>query len=108
MDLRAYYQKLRDLESTIESEFPIVVSRATGDGGKEGTRTEVPRRLAAKMILEGTARLATVEEANRFREDNNEARRAAEQAAAAARVQVTVVSAGDLERLRGKGLPAKG
>ena len=39
-------------------EFPLVVSVETSDGGKGGTKTEVPRRLAAKLLVEGQARLA--------------------------------------------------
>jgi hypothetical protein len=107
MDLRAYYQNIRALEATIDSEFPLVISRETGDGGKEGARTEVPRRLAAKMLLEGNARLATAEEARRYREATEEARKAAEQAALASKMQLTVVSTADLERLKGKAQPAR-
>ena len=44
MDLRAYYQKIRDTEAEITEAFPMVVSLATADGGKEGVLTEVTRR----------------------------------------------------------------
>ena len=57
MDLRIYYQKLRDMEAKIPEEFPTVVSRETPDGGKAGTKTQVPRRMAAKLIVEGLADL---------------------------------------------------
>ena len=33
MDLRAYYQKIREIETRIEEAFAIVVSLETGDGG---------------------------------------------------------------------------
>ncbi len=108
MDLRIYYQKLRELESKLGEEFPIVVSLETGNGGKEGICSEVPRRLAAKMMIEGAARLATAEETKKHRDDADEARKAAEQAAAAARVQLTVLSASDLDRLKGRSQPSKG
>ena len=108
MDLRIYYQKIRELESKIGDEFPIVVSRETGNGGKEGIHSEVPRRLAAKMLIEGAARLATADEAKKYRDNSDEVRKAAEQAAAAARVQLTVVSASELERLKGRSQPSKG
>ena len=101
MDLRAYYQKIRDAEAKIADEFPVLVSRETGDGGKNGTLTEVPRRIAAKMMVEGQALLATLEEKQVFREVQAEAKRVADQLAAAAKVQVTVVSTADLDRLRG-------
>ncbi len=101
MDLRLYYQKIREIETRISEEFPIVVSRETADGGKEGIRTEVPRKLAAKLMVEGLARLASSEEALQFREMLLEAKRMAEQAAAAARVQLAVLSTAELDRLKG-------
>ena len=57
MDLRIYYQKVRDLEAKIAEEFPFVISKETPDGGKAGVRTQVPKRIAAKMIVEGLADL---------------------------------------------------
>jgi hypothetical protein len=101
MDLRLYYQKIRDIEATIADEFPVVVSRETGDGGKSGTLTEVPRRIAAKMIVEGQARLAALEQKQIFRESQAEAKRLLDQVEAAARIQVTVVSAAELDRFKG-------
>ena len=53
MDLRAYYQKIREIETRIEEAFAIVVSLETGDGGKAGIATEVSRGIAAKMVVEG-------------------------------------------------------
>ena len=58
MDLRAYYQKIRDVEAKIPGPYAVVVSLATPDGGKAGMLTEVPRRVAAKMVVDGTATLA--------------------------------------------------
>ena len=55
MDLRIYYQKIREIESKIETEFPVVKSRETADGGKGGTLTEVSRNTAAKLIVDGVA-----------------------------------------------------
>ena len=100
MDLQAYYQKIRELESKITDEFPIVVSLETSDGGKGGTRTEVPRRIGAKLLVEGMARLASKEEAKVYREALAEAKRAADRAAAATRLQLTVLSTTELDRLR--------
>jgi hypothetical protein len=105
MDLKLYYQKIRDIEAKILEEFPIIVSRETADGGKDGIKTEVPRRLAAKLIVEGLARLASTEEARLFREMLLEAKRVAEQVAAAARVQLAVLSSAELDRLRGAPQP---
>jgi hypothetical protein len=100
MDLRLFYQKVREMETTIAEEFPVIVSKETGDGGKDGAMTEVPRRLAAKMVVEGQARLATPKELVAYQEGLAEARRQAEQAAAAARLQISVLSTRELEQLR--------
>jgi hypothetical protein len=101
MDLKLYYQKIRDMEAKIADAFPIVVSLETPDGGKEGTKTEVPRRIAAKMIVEGIVHLAKEEEARVFRALQLEAVRVAEQIAAAAKVQLAVLTSAELDKLKG-------
>jgi hypothetical protein len=101
MDLKLYYQKIRDVASKIEEPFPVLVSVETADGGKDGILTEVPQALAAKMVVEGTAHLASNPEAKTFRQQQAEAKRALEQAAAAAKVQLAVLSTDDLNRLKG-------
>jgi hypothetical protein len=101
MDLKAYYQKLRTTEESIAEPQAIVVSLATPDGGRAGMLTEAPRAVAAKMIVEGSARLATIEEAEGFREQAAETRRLAEQAAVASRIQVTVISEPEPKRAGG-------
>jgi hypothetical protein len=100
MDLQVYYQKIREMETTIADEFPLVVSMETADGGKSGTKTEVARRQAAKLLVEGMVRLASKDEAKAHREAAAEAKRVAERAVAAARVQLTVLSTTELDRLR--------
>lgn len=100
MDLRIYYENIRSTETAIGDDYPVIVSKATQDGGKDGTMTEVPRRLAAKMVVDGVARVATAEETAAFRESLAEAQRKAEQAAAAARLQISVLSTRELEQLR--------
>ena len=101
MDLKQYYQKIRDMESRITEAFPVVVSNETADGGKPGVLTEVTPGIAAKMLVEGVARLATAEEAMAFQSVQAEAKRVADQAAAAAKVQFTVLSTTELNRLKG-------
>jgi hypothetical protein len=100
MDLKRYYQKIRQVESTIVDAFAVVVSLETPDGGKPGTLTEVPPRVAAKMVVDGVAKLASEEEAQRLRAAQADAQRAAEQAAAASRVQLSVLPTEVLNRLR--------
>lgn len=67
MDLRAYYQKIRRIEAELREPAVVIVSRETPDGGRSGVKTQVPRALAARMIAEEKADLATPEEAEEFR-----------------------------------------
>ena len=69
MDLRAYYQQIRKIESEINEETVVIVSRETSDGGRAGVRTEVPRTVAARMIAQETADLASTEVAAQFRSE---------------------------------------
>ena len=66
MDLRVYYQKLRQIESEIQDPFPVVISRETTDGGEQGLKTQVPRSLAARLIADGKVDLASTDEAAEF------------------------------------------
>jgi hypothetical protein len=100
MDLQIYYRKIREIEKNLSDPSVVVASQDTPDGGREGVFTEAPRRTAAKMIVEGSARLATEEEATAFRERNVEAKSRADQLAAASRMQFTVVSTSDLRKLK--------
>jgi len=93
MDLRAFYQKVRETETAMPSPQVVLVSLATPDGGKTGVVTEVPTLIAARMVVEGAARLATDVEIQTFREHETTVRQALEDAAAASKVQVVVVPA---------------
>jgi hypothetical protein len=100
MDLRSYYKKVRDAEATLTGEHVVMVSLETSEGGKAGVRTEVPRAIAAKLIAEVRARLATEEEGVEFHEANREAREAHEEAGAAKRLQVMVIPSRDIRKQR--------
>jgi hypothetical protein len=99
MDLQAYYNKIRVIEQSIMEIFALVVSLHTADGGKPGVVTEVPKRLAAKMVVDGTARLASAEETHEYRGRQEEAARAAQEKAAAEKVHLSVVPTDELNRL---------
>ncbi|MGA7235480.1 MAG: hypothetical protein WBY44_07360 [Bryobacteraceae bacterium] len=101
MDLKLYYQKVRNTEAEIAEAFPVLVSKETQDGGKDGRCAEVTRAIAAKMIVEGSARLATTDEAKAYRDTQTEAKRIADQEAEAAKVQFTVVSTSEMAKLTG-------
>jgi hypothetical protein len=107
MDLKLYYQKVRDTASKIADPFPVVVSKESTDGGKDGIFTEVTRSIAAKMLVEGLVRLATLAEAEAFRLLQAEAKRAADQVAAMARVQLAVLSTDELNSLKGMSQPSR-
>jgi hypothetical protein len=77
MDLRQFYRKLREIESSIPDKYPFVTSLATDDGGKEGVMAEVPRYQAARMIVEGRVRLATDEEKKEYLDNLAAAQKAA-------------------------------
>ncbi|MBV8846156.1 MAG: hypothetical protein JO307_25395 [Bryobacterales bacterium] len=67
MDLRVYYQKIRKIEAELTEPFVVVVSRRTEEGGRAGVKSEVPKKLAAKLIAEEKAVVASTEEAAEFR-----------------------------------------
>jgi hypothetical protein len=107
MDLKVFYQKLRQTESSIAEPYVVMVSQETPEGGRAGVRTEVSRGLAAKMLVEGRARMASAEEASEFREQTAEAKRLADQMSAANRMQITVVSEAELRTLKSALRPSR-
>ena len=107
MDLRVFYQKLRKLEQQIVDAHVVVVSEETTDGGRPGQKSEVARGIAARLILEGRARMATTEEAGEYRKVIDQALQEAEQRAAAERVQLTLISDTDLRALKSVSRPEK-
>lgn len=92
MDLRLYFRKLREVESGIEEEFTLVSSVGTADGGKAGVVSEVSREVAAKLIVEGRATLATEAERNEYRAKQAAAREAADRSDLAKQIQVAILS----------------
>lgn len=91
MDLRVYYQKLRKIEEELTEPFVVIVSRETPDGGKAGVKTDVPRNVAAKMIAEERAELASKEESAQFRDAVEREWKAAQAAAENAVEETTPV-----------------
>jgi hypothetical protein len=99
MDLKVYYQRLRQTEASLTEPSVVLVSLATPDGGRAGVVTEAPREIAAKMIVDGVARLGTAAEAADYREKCQQAAQAAEKSAMANRIQVTLLSEPDFKKL---------
>lgn len=92
MDLRQYFRKIREVEATLSDPYFVVSSLETPDGGKNGTISEVPRELAAKLIVEGRAVLASEAEKEQFQQAQEQAKVIAERAEAAKRLQVAFIT----------------
>lgn len=65
MNIQDYYQKIRIEESGMEGPDVWVTSLPTRNGGVGGRVMRTPVRIAARMIVEGTARRASECEARR-------------------------------------------
>jgi hypothetical protein len=100
MDLRMFFQKLRKLEQEIADAHVVMVSEETSDGGRPGQLSEVSRSIAARLILEGRAHLATAEESAAFRAATQKAAEEAQQRLMADKVQINVISDADLRAMK--------
>lgn len=92
MDLRQYYRKLHELESTTPESHVLVESLETGDGGKGGVISEVSRRNACQLILEGRAKRADPAGVEAFRSQEAKKREEFKRSQAAARMQLKLMS----------------
>lgn len=92
MDIRVYFQKVREIERSIQAAYVVVISLETPEGGKPGRATEVGRESAAKLIVEGKVRLAGADEQAAFYKKAAEALTVAEEERMAGKIQLTVVS----------------
>lgn len=100
MDLKTFYRKIREVEAAIPGDCVVLRSHATPDGGREGVLVEAPRSVAARLIVEGRAELATAEQAAAFREGLRTAQAEEESRRAAARIQVNVISQQDAGKIK--------
>ena len=100
MDLRVYYQRIRDTREKLTGDFYVVVSCETPDGGKAGICNEVSKELAAKMLVDGTATLANEDLATEFRSRQAAAKEKADRELAASKIPLTILSTDELNRLR--------
>ncbi len=107
MDLRAFFQKLREIEQEIADPHVVMVSHETSDGGRAGQLAEVSRSNAARLILEGHAHLATAEESAEYRSATRKALEEAQQRLLAEKVQVNVISDADLQAIKSAARPEK-
>lgn len=92
MDVKQYFRRLHEIEESFVDKFPVVISLETADGGKAGLTAEMSRPVAAKMILEGRAVLATPDQKAAYYDYQEATKKAAEKAALAKRVQVAIIA----------------
>ena len=76
----------------------MVVSLETSDGGRAGVLCEVSRTVAAKMIVDGRAVLASEAQRTAYVEHLKAVKHAAEQLELAGMVQVAIIADSDLQR----------
>jgi hypothetical protein len=99
MDLKKYYRKIREVEAAIEDEFPVVKSLPTEAGGQGGRLTETTKLVAARMVVDGVAEIASPEETAEFRRIAEENRLREEERRRGEQVQFHVLSETDLRAL---------
>jgi len=100
MDLKGYYRKIREAESSLGEEFPILRSLATEEGGKAGRLVEVSRAVAARMLVDEIAELASTDEAAEFRSGIERAREKEQERRRAEQIQFTILAERDIDVLR--------
>ncbi len=90
--IKQFYQRAREIEATIPGDSAVVVSRETADGGRAGTLTEAPKEVAARMIAQGVADLASPEQAEEFQQKIRRLRDEEIARRSAAQVRVSVIT----------------
>ncbi|MBC8167105.1 MAG: hypothetical protein H7Y20_14705 [Bryobacteraceae bacterium] len=100
MDIRSYFRKIREIESSLSTPWIVMMSLETPDGGKPGLTTEVTRYMAAQLIVENRARLATEAEAHEYRAGLEQARADAEHERMASKVQFAVISEENIRAMK--------
>ena len=101
MDLQLYYQKIRETETKIADEFALVVSLETSDGGKSGTEDGGAAPAGCQAAGGGPGPAGDEGRGESVsRVAGGGACELAERAAAAAKLQLTVLSTNELDRLR--------
>ena len=97
MDVKQYYRKINEVQAGLKDKYPMIISLETPDGGKAGVVSEVSRSLAAKLIVEGRGVLASQAEVEKYQNEQIAARRIAEKAELAKRLQVAIIADPDLK-----------
>jgi len=107
MDLKVYYRNVRKIEEQIDGADVVIESCETPDGGRAGVLSEVSKRMAAKLVVDGRAKIASEEAAKAYREGLEQARQQALEERAARRVRVAVIPESELKSRRGAQRPGR-
>jgi hypothetical protein len=97
-----YYQNVRQTRERLPEPYVYVTSLKTPNGGREGVVTEVETALAARMIVDGSAREATAEEIAAHLSECERLRAAAQEDELRSRLRVTLVNEPDIRLETGK------
>src|SRR3954463_14200144 len=100
MELPLYYDKMRAEVKRLGEEFPIIVSLESGSGRKPGQLTEVKKENAARLLVQGLAKLATPEEAAAFRQAQAEMVSKAAEELAASKIPLSLLPTAMLDNLK--------
>jgi hypothetical protein len=101
MDLKVYYRNVRKIEEQINGDDVVIESCESPDGGRAGVLIEVSKRMAARLVTDGRARIASEESALKYREGLEQVRLRALEERAATRVRVAVIPESELRAKRG-------
>ncbi len=96
MDLRNYFKKIKDTESSIAEPYLLIVSLETPDGGKPGAVVEVTRQEAAKALVEGRAVRANEDQKEGYYKQEAARKKSAEKAELSRRLQIAIISDSEL------------
>ncbi len=97
MNLTKYYDQVKKIRQDIKEPFVFLTSLATPNGGKEGCVSEAPADLAARMITDGVARLATADEIDSYQTEAEANRLAAKEEQLRNRLRITLVNDADVQ-----------
>lgn len=96
MDVKQFFQRVREVAIQLPSDAVVIKSLATTNGGKAGVMTEAGRQTAATEIVNGSAVLASSEEATAYYQEMEAKRQVAERAQALTRFQISLSTAAQL------------
>jgi hypothetical protein len=91
MNLRKYYEEVKQVREKLESEFVYLTTSETPNGGVEGRVFEVAADTAARMLVDRVARLSTEDEVAAYLVEAAKLRHAAQEEQMKSRLRVSLV-----------------